>query len=170
MALPTLPAGHVPTAAELEQITDAISSPPRYIGRQTVTQAVATGIFTAITFGSEDVDNYNGHSTAVNTSRYTSQLAGWYKMTGKIAWNGSATGRRGCDWRVNGAIVGGSQMIYAAGTASAVQLPAATMEIFLNAGDYIELFGYQESGGSLSTDVSFSGVHSYMGARWVGDA
>lgn len=170
MTMPTLPAGHVPTAAELEEITDLIDGPPRFVGRQTVAQVVTTATFTAITFGSEDVDNYNGHSTAALTSRYVCQLAGWYQVSGKVAWNGSATGRRGSDWRVNGAIVGGSQVIYAAGSASAVQLPAATMEVFLSAADYVELFGYHEHGSNLSTDVSFSGVHSFMSVRWVGAA
>lgn len=166
--MPTLPAGHVPTAAELETITDLIDGPPRFLGRQTVAQTITTGTFTAITLGAEDVDNYNGHSTSSNTSRYVCQLTGWYAMSGKTAWSGSATGRRGSDWRVNGSIVGGSQVIVAASSGSTIQVPAASMDVFLNAGDYVELFGFHEHGSNLNTDVAFSGVYSFMCARWVG--
>jgi hypothetical protein len=40
-------------------------------------------------------------------------------------------------------------------------------QVQLNVGDYLEVQGFQSSGGSLSTNVAASDVRSSMNVRWV---
>lgn len=171
MAMPTLAAGHIPTAAELKQITDRIdllSAPPYAQLRQTGAQTIGSGAFVAITFDAEDFDNYGGHSTVSNTSRYTCQLDGIYQLTGKIGWAANATGRRASRWQKNGADLNGSQIAIIATSASDVGHPAATMFVSLVAGDYVELHGFQESGGNLATVVA-GAQQPTMTVRWIAE-
>jgi hypothetical protein len=173
MPMPALPAGHIPTAAELEQITDQVdllSDPPRAQLRQTVAQAIGSGAFTALTFDSEDYDNRNGHSTSSNTSRYTCQVAGWYRLTGKIAFAGNTTGRRASKWQKNGSDISASQVAAIATSASDVEHPAATIEVLLAVNDYVELLAFQESGGSLNTFVGAAAQQPFMSVRRIGES
>lgn len=168
---PLIFSGAYPDGYELEQIIDQISllsSPPRARLRQTTLQTIGNGTFTPITFDTEDEDNYDGHSTATNTSRYTCRYAGWYAVTGKVAWSGNATGRRASAWHVNGTVVPGTQIAVAATTASDVEIAAASLDVLLAVDDYIELLGWQDRGGNLDTIVTTSGLHSYMNIRLVG--
>jgi hypothetical protein len=162
---PTLNPGEYPDGADLETMLDQISfltSPPRFRGRQTVAQTLTSAVFAPVTLDTEDEDNYSGHSTSTNTSRYTAQVAGWYLCSGSVGFVGNATGRRATEWLKNGAVVSGSQLAWAPGVATAVEFPAETILIFLAVGDYVEIGAYQESGGNLNTDVAFTNVQSSM--------
>jgi len=142
--------------------------PPRFRGRQSVAQSLTSAVFAPVTFDLEDVDNYSGHSTVTNTSRYTAQVAGWYLCSGTVAFTGNATGRRASDWMKNGSVLNGSQLASAPGVSTAVEIPAATMLITLGVGDYVEIGAYQESGGALNTDVAFGQVQSSMSVIYQG--
>lgn len=175
MAMPVLAAGHIPTAAELKQITDRIdllSAPPRAHLRQTVAQTVSNGVFTAITYDAEDFDNYAGHSTASNTDRYTCMLAGWYMLNGAIGWAASAstTTQRGSSWYKNGSQLNASQLLFTPSVNATMQFPARTMFVQLAVADYVELRAFQNTGGNLNTDVSFSGLQSSASIIWIGEA
>ena len=172
-ARPTPAPGGYPRGEQLEEMLDRIqflSDPPRAQLRQTAAQTFGTsGLFAALLFDAEDWDTYGGHSTTTNTSRYTCQVAGIYQFSGKVSWNGSATGRRASKWMKNGSDVAGNQMAIIATSASDVQHPAVTMQISLVVGDYVELYGFQESGGSLATNVASSAQHPLMTVRWIGE-
>lgn len=172
-ARPTIEPGEYPRGDEIEAFLDQISfltDPPRAQLRQTSAQTVTTGTFTAMNFEAEDADNYGGHSTSTNITRYTCQVAGVYRLTGKIAWAASATGRRASDWRKNGSSINGSQVAYAATSASGVQHLAMTTDVTLAVGDYVELFGFHEVGSNLATDVTNAGVQTYMNVLWIAAA
>lgn len=161
------------TAAELNSnIRDAgnfFLSVPLFEGRQTVAQSVANSAVAGITLDVEDVDTDNGHSTSSNTSRYTAQTTGRYQVGGAVGFvSGTAAGIRQCLLDVNGTITGGSASIVQGTIANAIVVPLRTRTVFLNSGtDYVELLGFQSSGGALNTDVS--GDHqSGMLVRWVG--
>lgn len=137
---------------------------------QIVVQSIPNATFAPITFTSHTIDqDYlggTGHSDSVNTSRYTSNFAGWYEVAGAIAYAANATGRRFAIWAVNGTNLSFSAIALPATTALATMIPARTKQIFLNVGDYVELMGYQESGVPLSTNVG--GIEtSGMSVRWV---
>jgi hypothetical protein len=156
-------------AEDLTTTLSRLLDPPGAQLRQTVAQSITHSTFTAITFTTEDYDNQGGHSTTVNTSRYTCQVAGRYLISGKVAFVSNTTGRRGTQWRVNGSQVQGSQVLLSSGDdADETQYPALTMTVLLAVNDYVELFAIQQSGGSLNTSVTDAHTQSVMQVRWTG--
>ena len=162
LAIPTLTAptpGNFDTAAwwnsNVYQLLTYGLNPPIFVGTQTVTQSTANNTWTAIALDQEQTDTYGGHTTTTNTSRYTAQVAGWYTVCGVSVWGANATGSRGSRLHVNGATIQGSTgLIATVTTGSLTGITSATRAVFLNAGDYVELAGYQSSGGNLSTGVA----------------
>lgn len=101
--------------------------------------AGTTGV--AIPFASENIDRDNGHSTTVNTSYYTAQTAGWYYVQGSASFASTAATSRGTALKVNGTtIVAGSTS--SIGIANAGFVSSSSALVYLNVGDYIELWGY----------------------------
>ncbi|MFF4848010.1 hypothetical protein [Streptomyces sp. NPDC001194] len=169
MATPrTWVVGEVVTAALMNQeIRDQITlllNPPMAVLKQTVTQNVANGTWQTLTFDSEVIDSYNGHSTVTNTSRYTCQLAGWYRVTGRAAFAINGTGSRGARVHINAAFIQGGASLYGAGTLMGI--PEATHVLQLAVGDYIEIAGGQNSGGTLATAFVNEGA-SMMYVDWI---
>lgn len=167
--------GHRNRSEEFETVLDRIeflNSRPMFHAVQTVAQTIGNGAFTALTFTTEVVDNYGGHSTSTNNDRYTIQVDGWYQLTGGTGWVASAstTTQRGSSWYKNGNQLDGSQVLFTAGANTTLQQVARTMFVSCVAGDYIELRAYQNTGGNLNTDVAFNGVYSSMSILWVAEA
>lgn len=165
--------GQVELGEDKQKILDQIeflTSPPMAQLRQTVGQSISNGTFTALTFDTEGWDTYNGHSTVTNTSRYVVPVAGYYQLSGKVAWNGNTTGRRVSQWAVNGTGVTASQVAVTANSVSDVEHPTSTIDVLLALNDYVEILAWQDSGGALSTLVSNAQVYSYMNVRWVASA
>lgn len=140
---------------------------PIFQGRQTSAQTLTTGTFTAITFDAEDVDSANGHSTSSNTSRYTAQYAGWYFQSGGMTYAANATGRRINRTLVNGSSVISGSLSGIAGNASLIGYALRGTKIFLNVNDYVETFGFQDSGGNLATFVSNAEYQPTFGMDWM---
>lgn len=171
---PTISSGVV-TSSQFDQIRDAVRfslNPPIAELKQTTLQSVANSPSNAvITFGAEDVDDdvdgVGGHSTSVDTSRYTARYPGWYQVSGHVSWAGNATGRRWTWFRVNGVNVEGSQVARAATSASDISVPAVTKQVYLSIGDYVELVAMQDSGAALDTYVGSVQAYSHMSVRWV---
>lgn len=130
-----------------------LANPPIFVGVQSSVQSTSTGGWTTLTFDAETVDTYNGHSTSVNTSRYTAQRAGWYRVTGTASFAANSTGSRGCRISKNGTVITGSGQLVGAGTLGCTVSCASTI-VQLAVGDYVELSAGQNSGGSLSTSNS----------------
>lgn len=128
---------------------------------QTVVQSVPNGTWGVLTFDSEVVDTYGGHSTSANTSRYTCQLAGWYRVGGRAAFDINSTGSRGARVHINGNYVRGAATLHAAGNLNGI--PYTEHILYLQVGDYVELAGGQNSGGALSTAyVNEAGSYMYV--------
>lgn len=164
-------AGEIVTAAFMNtNIRDAgnffLSWPVAEL-RQTVAQSIAN-LGATITFDVEDIDTDNGHSTVTNTSRYTPQTAGRFQFSGGSVWAANATGRKGNWWMRNAGLVNGSSAVVASTATLTLAVPARTMTMAANGStDFMELFGYQESGGALNTAVSTIDQSS-MSVRMVG--
>ena len=142
--------------ARLDALDAIVLNRPIFLARQTVAQALTTGTNTSITFTTHDTDTAGGHSTVTNTSRYTCQSTGLFIVMGLVSYATNATGSRGAQFYVNGSPLSASRVLLNTSTGTG-SLPAgvATMRIVsLTAGDYIELLGLQNSGGSLNTSVS----------------
>lgn len=136
-------------------------------------QSIPNGAQTALTFDTEKLDSdpsgTGGHSTAVNTSRYTAVYPGWYRVYGRYSYLNNATGVRTVSLAVNGAQLVGTVATGPVPTAAFNQCVATSALVFLNVGDYIEILVLQTSGGALQTDVSFS-ANPNMTVEWVRNA
>lgn len=155
-ARPSMLAGDVVRQEDLDALLDRIellSSMPTAHMRQIVAQSIPNGTTTPITFTAHDIDSHGGHSTTTNTSRYTCQVAGTYQLAGGIGWSSSTAGRRNAWWRKNGSDVVGTESGADSDVTGIIATIARTILIDLDVGDYVELTGTQESGGSLNTAV-----------------
>mgnify|MGYP001549027682 CR=1 FL=1 len=132
---------------------------------------LTTGTFTSIGFDTEDSgspDPYGIHSTTTNTSRFTvpTGWAGVWRFIGRVAFATNGSGVRVASFAVNGSSVEGSGTTQTP-TGSSTCAVTTLDEYALAVGSYVELKGYQASGGSLSTTVS-PPLTSLMIARWIG--
>jgi hypothetical protein len=124
-----------------------------YIG---AAQALVHNTLTAITWSSEDYDTDGYHDTTIFASRITPPWAGLYLVNFKGTFGNNATGYRSLQIRKNAASApaGGTPLVIS--TAAAVNGTSTYMTlsrlIHLDAGDYIEGFAIQTSGGPLNFD------------------
>jgi len=167
----TFTTGQVVTAAQMNatnrDLGNFILAPPLARMRQTVAGSVATSTWTSYALDTEDIDRDNGHSTVTNTSRYTAQTAGWYTSKGKVSYASNATNRRWARWAVNAAELAASRVSMQAVNGDLSELAAPAADIFLNLGDFVEIQGFQDSGGALNSSVATVGDQSFMSVRWV---
>lgn len=157
----TAAAGEFETAAYMNAFRDAINflaNKPMAVLYQTTTQSIATATGTAITFDTTTADTYGGHSNSTNNTRYTAQVAGWYWVYGTVCWSNVSGGNRNTTINKNGSQVPQfGSAVPAAGTTVFPAVDAAAL-VQLNAGDYVEIIGYQDSGGSVSTHSTASSM------------
>ncbi len=114
---------------------------------------------TAITLSdSETFDTDGFHDLVTNSSRMTipAGLAGKYLVTGSVQFAASATGNRGVTIRKNGTTTG-EGMRWASG-ATNTMLGTATAIVDLAATDYVEVWGYQSSGGALNATAAYFSI------------
>jgi hypothetical protein len=176
----TLVAGDKFTAtrhAELRTLLAFLLSPPEAVVANTAGTSIANNTETVIPFATETVDTgptWDGamHDTATNNSRITITTTGRYDIDGMVAFGGNVTGRRVANLRKNAAGTGGAGTLLRAfawpSTLTATDvcyLPVRTTET-LAAGDHVEIFGFQTSGGSLALSTAAGG--NYLRARLVG--
>jgi len=112
-----------------------------------------SGTNQAVTFNTERYDDAEYHSTSSNTSRLTIAQPGRYRVGGCLAFAANATGVRYAQLRVNGTTYIAIQGSVSMGGAVATILTVETDYEFA-AADYVELVGYQDSGGALNMTAS----------------
>lgn len=134
--------------------------------RQTGAQTLTTAVAAAVTFGAEDVDSTGMHSTVTNTSRATAVYPGYYWGGNGVGYAANATGVRACEWWINGAIINGGGVILAAFATVTARIPGRGIIFYLNVGDYVETYAFQNSGGNLNTAVTGT-EQSSMSLHWV---
>lgn len=144
-----------------------LAVPHVILTQSSAVQAVANATFTPVTWDTEVRDNDATHSTVTNTSRVTAVTAGWYRVAATIGWAGNVTNQRLSRWGVNGTALAGTEIAQAAIMATTWATPAVTTDLFLNVGDYLELFAWQNSGGSLNTNIGAT-TNSRMSAQFIG--
>jgi hypothetical protein len=131
--------------------------PPTFKAQQATGQSVPN-LFTglAVTWGSPIVDTYGGWS-AGSPTRYTATTPGWYLLSGQIAYVPNSTGARVAQFELNGstATAIGGCTIPSTTSSSYNLIVGCTGIVFLNGStDFVELWGYQDSGGGLNTVAS----------------
>src|SRR4249919_55753 len=80
--------------AQLMAVVNFLMAPPRVQVRQTVAQSLTSGVFSAITFTTEDWDldptgTSTQHDTGANTSRFTAIYPGKYEFSGAVGFAAS---------------------------------------------------------------------------------
>jgi len=118
---------------------------------RTAAQSIGNAAWTAISFDTEDVDTDLMYAAGTPT-RITIVHPGLYIITGTVAWANNTTNSRGARLYLNGAtIIAGMTNGTAAVAAGDHDAQTVTAIRYLNAGDYITLHAYQNTGGALNT-------------------
>lgn len=155
----TFTAGSTLTAAQLnDDVRDAINfllDPPSAYAYHSTTQTVSTGIssFTLLAMDSESWDNDGIHSTSTNNSRMTIQTDGTYFCKGIVTFQADTNNNnRNARLTKNGSggtVVGVTKLRNANANTTSMEV---TSVLPLVAGDYIELWASQDTGGNLNTN------------------
>jgi hypothetical protein len=113
-----------------------------------VFQTIANATYTAILFSNENFDTDGFHSTTTNTSRITipTGLGGYYLVNMTQRWDPSLGIAKTMQLYKNGSAVFTLDTGSATG---AYPMYSRSTIVKLNAGDYIEMYVYQASGGNL---------------------
>lgn len=122
--------------------------------RQQTAQSVADSTWTKITMDTLIFD-FMGDSVKLADDRIIARRGGIYLCIGQTKWAANATGSRFASVYVNGVTVEGSGDFggYATHAGHTTRAPALAI-INVKVGDYFELFGFQDSGAALLTNVS----------------
>lgn len=137
-------------------------TPPIFRLTATGVTSVPSGAFTAIAWGSADIDTYGGWGAGAHPTRYIAPITGWYWVAGTVQMAAGTTGTRrvGSLW-ING--TNARQQEWQAVGTNAASVPVASV-IFLNKGDYVEHQSWQNSGAALNVGGTST---SYIAGMWV---
>lgn len=105
---------------------------------------------TITTLNSEFWDTDSIHDASVNTGRLTFARAGMYSLHGSIFWESNATGDRGIRLTKNGVTIAEKFQTASAGLIT----QRISDDYYFAASDYLELGGYQNSGGALNMQAN----------------
>lgn len=135
-------------------LADFILTLPQCLAYQTSSQSIAASTWTSVALDSTGADTDGGHSNITNNSRYTCQVPGVYWVYGSVTYANNTTGVRAARIAKNGTVVQCSEGYFSQASGLIGQSALASAPVSLVAGDYVELQGFQSSGGSLSTVVN----------------
>jgi hypothetical protein len=133
--------------------------------------SVGTGAFTPLAMDTEDRDTLNGHSLVTNTSRYTCQRAGRYRV-----WGGWATPNtsqtppqsRGSAIMKNGALYPASAQVHTGVSTNAhVSIMSRVVTMDMVVGDYVELGVFQNLGSAVTSQTSTEN-QGLLEVEWIG--
>lgn len=171
--IPSLPlfTSGIAKSGQFNRLRDAIAfwqNPPSALITGNAGQSLTTATWTLVAF---PTTSYDTDTIVTSTSRLTAKTAGRYSVTAKLTYAANTTGIRRVMVRKNaaGSSTGGTELyvettgaITAAGVKTPASIPAGP-EFQLSAGDYLEVFGYQDSGVALTIDTPTSAV--FFGVR-----
>lgn len=144
---------------------------PAAQARKTASQSLTSATATAIAWDAADsFDTEAIHDPATNNTRLTVRTAGKYRIYGALVFAAGATGERAIAFRKGGITWLGGDQRAANSTAANQTVVSASTTADLAAGDYVEMWGEQVSGGALNTDASSVslGIPSHFGMERIG--
>jgi hypothetical protein len=175
VAVPAPPDWSTPetiTEAKLDSISTVINyllAPPRCYTYRASDGALAHATWDPINFANEAYDSHAAHDNSTNNTRLVIPESGLYTITAHATFDVNATGQRAMNVRKNAAGVqtSGTDIIFVviAGNGTTEARPIAVVDQQLVAGDYLELFVWQSSGGPL--DVVGGIANTFLSFRWV---
>ena len=132
------------------------------VKRSTV-QSIPSGVNTVIAFDAEDYDTDNMHDVVTNNSRITFQRAGKYGYWIQADWASNTTSYRRLFATKNGGAVVIPNIVTTQPPSAAVAMHHGFYaEDTFVAGDYIEFFARQDTGGALNLNP-VAGAHRIAG-------
>lgn len=170
-SLGTEPILAVAVEAELARIDGDVSTvqaaqaanvlnPPIAALRRSTNQSIPSGTPTIVEWNFETWDIGNGHSNTTNPSRYTAPVAGYYRVTAHIQWQGGGVSGDRFAWIDHN---GGNNIAGSRDYRSDVAADGNTKsnhtscQVRMQAGDFIEIEVQQNSGVSL--DINSGSAH-----------
>lgn len=167
----TAVAGEYEAAAYFNALRDAVNflaNPPLATLYQSTATASANAVWIALGLDTTTQDTYGGHSNTTNNTRYTAIVAGTYEVCGTVAWPANSVGARGVRIMKNGStVVTGSATFTGTTNGDVYAITTPAYQVPMQVGDYLEVWGFQSSGGALSTSVAAADIRSSMNVRWV---
>lgn len=163
-------------------VTDAVAfllNRPSFAGANQAATSLASGSDLVLPMATEFFDNWAGHSTSTNNSRYYCQLPGWYLCTSTTPWNFTTAtqflflgGFQGKSGGSTLTVVRGARQ--PANTNNPVPQTVDLIEQTVTgaiggAGDYIEPTVLQNTGGALALQNSSNNYPNVV-IRWVASA
>jgi|FLYN01.1.fsa_nt_gi hypothetical protein len=131
---------------------EGLEAPLTNIGARVYNSAnipINNGAVVTVTFNSERWDTDGIHSTSSNTERLTAQRTGKYYIWAGIRFSDNGSGFRQLEVRRNGTTPIASEIRVPVVTGFGYDMTIATV-YDLNAGDYVTLVAYQNSGANLN--------------------
>jgi hypothetical protein len=126
----------------------------------TTAQSIPSGTATLVNWDLSNVDSWSGFN--LNADQYNVPVAGWYRITAQITWNGNGTGQRYAAVWQNGSLVTTGIVDRRANTSTISCCPDCLIQCAV--GDSISLHVYQDSGSAQpifnnsSYQATFSGI------------
>lgn len=149
----------------LVRLPEAIRNPPRAEIYHNAAQSLPNRGHRSLSFNSERYDTDTMHDTVTGNSRITIRTPGIYLLTAQVAWAGNATGDRWIYFYKNSRdILGGSARRPPSSASFECAMQIAT-QAYLDADEYVQVVGRQDSGGALNVNATrYSPVFS---ATWL---
>jgi hypothetical protein len=123
---------------------------PAFNARAATTQSLSNTTYTKVTLGTEEFDTNSNFSS----SRFTPTVAGYYLITGSVIVQSGASAVIAIIYK-NGSEAALGTALPATGQFSATATTSAVL--YCNGStDYIELYAYQGSGGSVTIGSGFA--------------
>lgn len=168
------PADVAAALTEIYTTAPGTVAPPVEFGSwaATSTATVADGTYTAIAWN-ETIEATPGLAIA-SSSRVTTTVAGVHHIEAAAAWTGNTVKVRQIMLRKNsaGSSSGGTLLrnVTAQATTAGLCVTALSWDMRLAAGDYLELFRFQNSGGALAPAANDGATArpAVCSLRWVG--
>jgi hypothetical protein len=133
---------------------------------QSFTNATGAKVLLDLASSSPTTNTYDPKGWFSNANdRITVNQSGFYAITGTLGWAANATGRRVAELQVNGN--GVASVSAPSHTTALAMIQNVNTIVWMNANDYVELFGRQDSGGALSTIVA-TGVYPVLSVGRIG--
>lgn len=160
--------------SRVEDVLDFLMNPPMIRLRKTTAQSIANNAFVAVQWDFVEIENTNMWD-ATQPTRIKPSVPGWYVASCGWSFLGNATGHREMNIWKNGSTDHGNSanMIrnlgegYPNASWTTVSRGNVFIEPFNGTTDYVEMYVYQLSGGSLGLQVGSQDAQPDFTLKWM---
>lgn len=155
--------------AHLSDMANFLLNPPMVRLRRTGALNITNNSATTIPWDLVEYENTNMWDATAPTKLKPS-VPGWYIGTTGVSWVGNATGYREMDVKKNGStterVIRLKSDTWVNTGQTVVARCSMFLEVFNGTTDYVEVTSFQNSGGTLATDVTGLAQQPDIAMRW----